>query len=509
MLTSGQAPLPKQTPKYGTADCVVIFPPPSPSDTNPPLGPALLARAAAAHGLRLEVLDLNIMHINRYQDGAARRPYTALGDHGKDRPLLKEASINLFESFGLDDEEALHAPDTGSPVAGMHYSFDTLWRAIDRQISTASPLVRWVEKSLAEAPDWPPSALGMSIMGPSQVFMGLLILKLAKLGWPSVTTVIGGSHVTLLADEIRKDERYRKYVDHLLPGHSELELVELIHRIKGGAGRPAPSRAPTQGPPFDYLPLFDESQLALYPQDRLTLPLQFTRGCYYAKCTYCTYPVVEPVVTKLHARHARDTMARLRDLHGINRFSIKDSLFTPAMLDRLSRAVVESPRLNARWSVTTKVSRQLIDLAPALASAGLSTVELGVETIHPRGQQLFRKHASRDDVEQVVVSLARCGVVVIVNLIFGLPDESLVDAEDQLSWFRELQQAGPPGMIDCSLNMLEIVRGSPLAQARVDGLLLAGIAPWAYCYSWQAPGWRREFAPQLTAEESSKFLSRI
>jgi hypothetical protein len=379
MLISDLAAPPKQNPQFGTADCVIIFPPPSPSDTNPPLGPALLARAAAARGLRLHVLDLNIMHINRYQDGPVRRPYAALGDHGKDRPLLGEAAANLFESFGLDGEETLHAPDTGRPVAGMHYSFDALWRAIDRQINTAGPLVRWIEKSLAEAPGWPPAVLGLSIMGPSQVFLSLLILKLAKRTWPSITTVIGGSHVTLLAAEIRKDERYRECVDHLLPGHSELELVDLIHRIKGGADQPVPGRSPTQGPPFDYLPFFDESQLALYPPDRLTLPLQFTRGCYYAKCAYCTYPVVEPVVTKLYARQARDVMARLRDLHGVNRFSIKDSLFTPAMLDRLSRALDEPSRLNVRWSVTTKVSRQLVDLAPALASAGLSTVELGVE----------------------------------------------------------------------------------------------------------------------------------
>ncbi len=509
MLISGPTASRKQSPKLGPADCVVIFPPPSPSDTNPPLGPALLARAAATHGVRLAVLDLNMMHINRYQNGPVRRPYAALGDHGKDRPLLREASANLFESFGLDCEQTLHVPDTGSAVAGMHYAFNTLWRAIDKQISTASPLARWVEQSLAEAPDWPPPVLGLSIMGPSQVFLSLLILKLAKLNWPSITTVIGGSHVTLLADEIRKDERYRKYVDHLLPGHSELELVELVHRIKGGTEQPALSQPAAQSPPFDYLPLFDKSQLALYPSSRLTLPLQFTRGCYYAKCTYCTYPVVEPVVTKLYARQARDTMARLQDLHGVDRFSIKDSLFTPAMLDRLSRAVVESPRLDVRWSVTTKVSSKLVDLAPALASAGLSTVELGVETIHPRGQRLFRKQASREDIERVVLTLAQCGVVVIVNLIFGLPGESLVDAEEQLSWFQELRQAGPPGMIDCSLNMLEIVRGSPLAGERIDGLLLTGIAPWAYCHSWRAPDWRREFAPRLVAEESAKFPSRI
>ncbi len=489
-------------PGTGPTDSIVVFPPPSPSDTNPPLGPALLAQAAAQRGIQVEILDLNMLHVNRYQDGSVRRPYTALGDHGKDRPLLKNAATALFDSFDLGNAKALFLPDTADPVAGMHFSFETLQDAMDRFVSGQSPLRQWIEHTVLECEGWPPAVFGVSIMGPSQVFLGLALLKLAKRHSPAVTTVIGGSHVTLLADHIRADARYRQDVDHVLPGHSEREFVDLVASRTGrvSSGRAAsPSRG---GPPFDYLPLFSPRQLSCYPAERLTLPMQFTRGCYYARCTYCTYPVVEPYVTKLHVPAARHAIEELVARYGVRRFSIKDSLFTPAMLERLSHALLEPP-LGVEWSVTTKVDQRLVELAPLLAAAGLRTVELGVETIHPRGQRLFQKYASLDLVEDVVHSFIQHEVVVVVNLIFGLPGETLDEAERQLAWFHGLQ-SGDAGLIDGSLNMLEIVRGSPLAQGRTDSLTVRGVAPWAYCYEWNAPAWRPDFNARLSSAELSQ-----
>ncbi|BCB86900.1 hypothetical protein Psuf_042130 [Phytohabitans suffuscus] len=442
------------------------------------------------------------MYINQFSDGRIRRPYLALGDHGKDRPLLSRASRALFERFDLLRESPLHVPDTADPVAGMHYGFDAIEAAVDRQLRRNTALKQWVESALLEHPLWPPASLGISVMGPSQVFMAALIAKMAKMYFPETITILGGSHVTLLSGEMSRNRRYLENVDMILPGHSEQEFVEVISALDGTTPTARTSTAhPANEPMFDYIPLFSPEQLALYPQSRLTLPVQFTRGCYYARCTYCTYPVVEPQVTKLYPENARAAFEHLANLHGTRRFSIKDSLFTPAMLDHLSRALLREPEAAFKWSVTTKVSRQLIKLAPRLASAGLATVELGVETIHSNGQRLFDKFASQQDIEDVVLAFAHSDIVVIVNLIFGLPGETIRQAQYQLAWFQELQRSAPPGMVDCSLNMLEVVRGSPLAVGKTDGVEVRGIAPWAYCYDWNAPAWRRDFAPQLTGAE--------
>ncbi len=489
-----------RTDGYFRSAGMVAVPPPSPSDTNPPLGPAILARAAARRGHTLSVVDLNIAYVNRFRDKVRRRRTQALGDHGKDRPLVAAAADHLFASFGLADDTPVFLPVGEEPVQGMHYSFETLDRRL-KQAASGGELAEWIEDSLFKRPDWPPRLFGVSLMGPSQVFVGLLALELVKRRYPRVRTAVGGSHVTLLADLIRSDERYRRNVDVVLPGHCEDAFAALLGNPDGEAepsarvpGRTQRRTGARDAPSFEYTPLFDRDQLGLYPQDRLTLPVQFTRGCLYGRCTFCTYPLVEPQTTDLFEESAADALMEMVQTYGVRRFSLKDSLVTSAMMERLATVLVARGR-PVEWSATTKVNRRLTQLAPLLADSGLRTVEIGVETISPRGQRVIDKRAGRADIEAAVYALAAQGILVVVNLIFGLPGETVEEAEYQLGWLRELQEF-TGGLVDCSLNVLQIVRGSPMA-SELRGPVLSGIAPWAFSYAWERPEWVTDFAKRL------------
>jgi radical SAM superfamily enzyme YgiQ (UPF0313 family) len=306
-----------------------------------------------------------------------------------------------------------------------------------------------------------------------------------------------------------RQEAYRRHIDLVLPGHSEQRFTDLLHAVRtepGGRRNPARvafGEAPPNGADFDYFPLFGAGQLRLYEPESLTLPVQFTRGCAYARCTFCTYPVVEPVLTPFAADRARAAIAGLVEAHGVRRFSVKDSLFTAPMMTALADALGrEGPEIS--WSATTKANRSLVAHASTLAASGLATLEIGVETIHRSGQELFDKRADVRLLEDVIVGLAESGVTVVVNLIFGLPGERLADAEQQLSWFLDLRRRAPAGRIDGSLNMLEIVRGSPLETHPPRSVSLYGVAPWAFCYAWNAPPWRSEFTEVLRATELAR-----
>lgn len=479
-------------------DAMIIVPPPSPSETNPPLGPMVLARTAYGHGLQVEVVDLNIEYLRRFGGTDDGRIGSVLGDHGKNRKLVAQAAEFFFASTGLHPEEAVHLPDTADARAGMHFAFSTLDRAVAQAASSGAFWEEWLGEVLfrRRAGARPP-VVGISVMGPSQVFLALVTARLVKRWWPASVTVLGGSHATLLRHDMAADARYLRFIDRVLPGHSEEEFAALVRdRVVPGskvAGEPPPGRR------FDYLPLATERQLALYDQDTLTFPVQFTRGCSYGRCTYCTYPVVEPEATRLDAERAARAMWALHDIHGIVRFSVKDSLFTVPMMLGLADAL---GRLGTkvRWSATTKITRSLASHAAPLAAAGLATLEFGIETIHEPGQRLLGKVTDLEVVDEVLAACADNGIAVVINLIFGLPGETSRQADRQMEWYaRQVDRA--PGMVDGSLNMLEIVRGSPLASRPPRGVELTGIAPWAYCYAWNAPPWRREFAQVLRMTE--------
>lgn len=337
-------------------------------------------------------------------------------------------------------------------------------------------------------------------MGPSQVFVGLLTIMVVRAIWPDTITVLGGSHVTLLATGIGADGRCDGLVDKIMPGHCEEEFAELVARTSGTAQLLDRARL-SPFVPFDYLPLFEPSQLAQYAVDSIAMPVQFTRGCSYGRCTFCTYPVVEPVTSKLHAEQARFAISELVAQYGIRRFSIKDSLFTVPMLTALGERLLEEPRIDVTWSATTKANRALISAATMLRVAGLATLEIGVETIHRAGQLIFDKVADPVMLEEVILALAESGITVVVNLIFGYPGERFEQAAAQLEWLYSLRAKASAGRIDCSLNMLEIVRGSSLSLGTCNDLVLYGIAPWAYCYQWNAPGWRVTFKDLIESTE--------
>ncbi|MGC4889696.1 B12-binding domain-containing radical SAM protein [Micromonospora sp. DT227] len=485
-------------------DALIVVPPPSPSDTNPPLGPAILATVAARSGFHVEVLDLNILLLRRFGNRAGGLGHT-LGDHGKDRSGVAAAAQWLFAHTGLRDTPPLHLPDTADPVAGMHYPLTAVVDAVTAAAADPEPWRAWLERHLRATCDRPPTVVGVSLMGPSQVFVGLLVLRVAKEIWPDTTTVLGGSHVTLLRESLQRDAGLRDGVDVVLTGHCEDEFVALVARLSARALRRALSPAqPSARAPFEYLPTFGERQLAHYDRQQVTLPVQFTRGCSYGRCTFCTYPVVEPQLTALDVEGASRTIGALARAYGIRRFSLKDSLFTAPMLRALAHALLQDPTTDVRWSATTKASRALVPIAPVLASSGLTTLEIGVETISPTGQRLFDKRADPTMLQELILALAEAGITVVTNLIFGFPGEREEEAQAQLAWFLRLQAAAPPGRVDCSLNMLEMVRGAPMVARPPAGVELHGVAPWAFSYAWNAPAWRRDFAAGLERVERAR-----
>jgi hypothetical protein len=485
-------------------DALIVVPPPSPSDTNPPLGPAILSTAAARRGFNVEVLDLNILLLRRFANPSADLGGT-LGDHGKDRSSVAAAANWLFAQTGLRETPPLHLPDTADPVAGMHYPLAAVMSAVAAATAEPEPWRGWLEQQLRAACDRPPTVVGVSLMGPSQVFVGLLVLQLVREIWPGTTTMLGGSHVTLLRDWIRRDPRLRESADLVLTGHCEDEFAAALARLSPrGIRRPLLPAQWSADTPFEYLPTFHARQLAHYDKQSLTLPVQFTRGCSYGRCTFCTYPVVEPQITAMRAEAASRTITGLVRAHGVRRVSLKDSLFTAPMMRALAEALRHEPTEGLRWSATTKANRALIPLAPLLADSGLATVEIGVETISRAGQLLFDKPADPAMVEELILTLADAGITVVVNLIFGFPGEQEQDAQNQLAWFLRLQAAAPVDRVDCSLNMLDMVRGAPMVANPPPGVELRGVAPWAFSYDWNAPSWRRDFAAGLERVERAR-----
>jgi radical SAM superfamily enzyme YgiQ (UPF0313 family) len=502
-------------------DVVVVVPPLSPSDTNPPLGPYLLKTCAEKAGVRLDVADLSVRHLNRFRSRSSVRTTNVLGDQDKDRSATHAARNHFLAICLLRFEPTRHLPDGANPILGMNYAFESIERAVAMACEPNSDCRRLVEEELFVNYRAAPRIVGISIMGPPQVFMALVIARLVKQRWPGTQVIAGGSHITLLADEIAHDARFGADIDLFMPGHCETEFVNLIHHFlqhgklpegigfRAGAGRPVSCNKPVTPTvkgrarlpisEFEYAPSIDRHALGLYDPARVTIPMQLTRGCSYGRCSYCTYPKVESSVDiEPDWDRVKASMLQLIKETGIRRFSFKDSFFTVPNLRGLAE-LVKAQDKGVTWSATTLLNAALTpQVLKQLHDGGCKTLEFGLETNDPDGQQLFGKLLDMRMCEQVISNAASVGIAVVINQILGWPGQSLASAQRQLAWYESLKRRWP-GHIYASFNFLEVNRGSPMANDPAKyGITLGGFAPWSFSADWNTPSWCTSFALPTT-----------
>lgn len=492
-------------------DALIVFLPLSPNGTNPPLGPAILRKALEDQGVSVGTCDLNRAFLEGHRGHAPVGSASIVGDHDKNRLTLRSAREAFRQLLDIRLTVTLHVPPSVDPIEAAAFDFDELERCVEVAAAKGHPAREWLEVQLFRT-HAAPRILGISIMGPSFVFFANLIARVAREVWPETILIGGGTHVTALRDAIQLDSRFGQYFDAFFPGHCENEFAAFV---KSGAGKNelgSTTGAIVAGKPLfvgtrthdprDFEPsgTFDGETRARFTTADATLPAQLTRGCSYARCRMCVYTDVERIYAP--ANNGMEKLITTLERSGCRRVSFKDAFVTKKELAAI-RDGISKLSAGIQWSATTMIRECLLEegFFSSLFRAGCRTLEFGVETIHPQGQKILDKKIPLLRIRRVVLTAARAGIHVIVNLIYGIPGETLGQARRQLRWFRALA-ARVPGKISGSHNLLEINVGSKLAANPGEyGIELRGRAPWAFSFEWNAPVWSSGFAAELDRVE--------
>lgn len=399
---------------------LLLIPPFTKSSSGPSLGPAMLAGAAVAAGHEVDLVDLAIEEVRRFGTAQLASRSRLVGDHDRNAEAIDAAADGFFvEVFGASRAQRVRRChlDFLEANAMARHAARSRWGA-----RVADALVGQQE----------PAVVGISVMFAEHVAAALAVGLLVRTIWPRVKVIWGGAHVTALKPEIAADARYGRDVDGFVAGYAEATVVEFLDAIAFGQPWPpevfraGEGAAPSARENAAVVPLFPK--LESYGQPRLSLPLQASRGCAYARCAFCTYPAVEGAYRSLDLAPVAAVVGEAERLGAT--VSFKDALVLAPRLDELAQLIGG----RVPWSACTKLAPSLDEKRlRRLAAGGCRTLEVGLESVLPETLQIIDKRQPLALFERVAAAAQGAGIALVVNYMTGFPGEDPARARNGLA----------------------------------------------------------------------------
>jgi radical SAM superfamily enzyme YgiQ (UPF0313 family) len=260
-----------------------------------------------------------------------------------------------------------------------------------------------------------------------------------QLSAKGVPVVIGGSHVTFMADEALE------HVDYVARGEGgEQLMLELIDALAGGRelGTVAGLSFKRDGlavhnPPREALADLDELPFPdlrlLVGSDKLTtMPIMTSWGCPF-DCTFCS--VTAMFGKKYRFRSAESVIAELKDKRPQRIFFYDDNMAANRKrLKRLLQMMIDED-LVIPWSaqVRTDVVRdtELLDL---MRRSGCNLVYLGLESVNQETLDRFEKSQTVADIEKAIKVLHDYGIKSHGMFVLGADDDDVQTVRDTVTF---------------------------------------------------------------------------
>lgn len=288
------------------------------------------------------------------------------------------------------------------------------------------------------------SLIGFSLCF-SQLFASLYLAKKIKDRWSDIPIVFGGSSCS---GEIGASLlQHFPVIDYLIDGEGEQQLLALCRFLSGqaeslpdrirtlhpvpvaqtntaekaeNADKAAPPLQLDQLPYPDYMPYFHEMRL-LFPHQPFIplLPIEFSRGCWWNKCTFCNLNLQwQNYRFKESGRMLEETL-HLAEKHQSLHFTFTDNVLPPKEADQFFKSLLKQD-LDVDFFAEI---RGIIepDRLQLYSRAGLTTVQVGIEALSTSLLAKMAKGTTAIDNIAVMKMCSATGIRMEGNLITDFP----------------------------------------------------------------------------------------
>ena len=175
------------------------------------------------------------------------------------------------------------------------------------------------------------------------------------------------------------------------------------------------------------------------------LILETSRGCWWGVKSHCTFCGLNGSAMHYRSKTPGRVMAefdRMDDRYGVREFEMVDNILDMAYFKTLLPALANrNKHYGFFYETKSNLSQQQVRL---LASAGVHTIQPGIESLSDRVLKLMRKGTTALQNVQLLKWCRQYGVRVEWNLLYGFPGERAEDYETMLGLLDKITFLDPP-----------------------------------------------------------------
>lgn len=317
-------------------------------------------------------------------------------------------------------------------------------------------LGKWLN-SFFKSIDWDKySVVAFSVSYQKQLIPSLYFANLIKQRFPKKIIVFGGNIITHYKREICHDKAFWKYIDYCIFYQGERALVELFNSIENGNFEYIENVAYLSNNKLKYeyneakldvgftIPDFSDIQFDLYLSPYRTISLLTSKGCYWAKCKYCShYTGYGTGYFNFEIEKVCEAISILSEKHSIDYIYFVDEAMPYANMMKIAE-YIKLNNINIKWYCETRIECPLIDEhnIEFLKDGGCEFLICGVESGNQEVLDDMNKGICINDVYRFLQSTSKKKIGTLCMYFIDFPTEKESQTCDTFNFISRTSKLG-------------------------------------------------------------------
>lgn len=277
----------------------------------------------------------------------------------------------------------------------------------------------------------------------SQLLPSLYMAKLIKEKHPTLPVVFGGSSCSGKIGQSLIEEY--EQLDYVIDGEGEERLLALAGFLDGrnstlaggiSGRKPMVADAPPIKPiEMETLPLPDYSSYFKEMQQSFSsrpfmplLPVEFSRGCWWNRCTFCNLNIQWSNYRYKSGRKMVEEVMALSERHELLHFTFTDNALPPREADYFFSQIAKEP-IDFNFFAEIRTTRKTERLK-RYRRGGLTTIQVGIEALSTSLLKKMDKGSTSMDNIAMMKLCTEQGIKMEGNLIIDFPTTSMGEIEE-------------------------------------------------------------------------------